>query len=142
MELLIKCLQIWRDIPWTHFAAFYYVYPQLERTSMSLPEILCCDVNCYSLAVILKIALGYQKNFTPPHDLKVSTWQRPAPRAASSSALKSASIEIGTNACIVPAKPPPCTLTAPSPLSAWRATAIATGIDCLSGLPSQYKFCR
>ena len=51
----------------------------------------------------------------PPSGRMLSTWQRPAPRIFSMFALKSASISTGTKACTVPAKPPPCTRTAPLP---------------------------
>ena len=51
----------------------------------------------------------------PPSGRIFSTWQRPAPRIFSMLVLKSASISTGTKACTVPAKPPPCTRTAPLP---------------------------
>ena len=51
----------------------------------------------------------------PPSGRMLSTWQRPSPRMASMCALKSASMSTGTKACAVPAKPPPCTRTAPLP---------------------------
>ena len=54
-------------------------------------------------------------NTAPPSGRMLSTWQRPAPRIFSMLALKSASISTGTKACTVPAKPPPCTRTAPLP---------------------------
>ena len=57
---------------------------------------------------------GYHST-APPSGRMFSTWQRPAPRIFSMLALKSASISTGTKACTVPAKPPPCTRTAPLP---------------------------
>ena len=57
---------------------------------------------------------GYHST-APPSGRMFSTWQRPAPRIFSMFALKSVSISTGTKACTVPAKPPPCTRTAPLP---------------------------
>ena len=58
---------------------------------------------------------GGDHSTAPPSGRMLSTWQRPAPRIFSIFALKSASISTGTKACTVPAKPPPCTRTAPLP---------------------------
>ena len=59
---------------------------------------------------LYKYSYTYIFTSVPPKGLTESTWQLPSPKQPSTVLLKLSSRSSGTNACIVPANPPPCTL--------------------------------